>query len=75
MKKFINNMFCNKSGEVSHKRILGTIGFIALVATMVANSFYHKDIAPAPELVQAVEYLVISTIFGTVIEKFANKEK
>jgi len=54
---------------------LGTIGFLALVATMVANSFYHKDIAPSPELVSAVEYLVISTIFGTVIEKFANKEK
>lgn len=72
MKKFLNNMFCNKSGEVSHKRILGTIGFIALVATMVANSFYHKDIAPSAELVTAVEYLVISTIFGTVVEKFAN---
>lgn len=75
MKKFLNNMFSNKSGEVSHKRILGTIGFIALVATMVANSFFHKDIAPSPELVSAVEYLVISTIFGTVVEKFANKEK
>ena len=68
-------MFSNKSGEVSHKRILGTIGFIALVATMVANSFYHKDIAPRAELVTAVEYLVISSIFGPVVEKFANKEK
>ena len=74
MKKVLNNMFSNKSGEVSHKRILGTIGFIALVATMVANSFYHKDIAPSPELVSAVEYLVMSTIFGTVIEKFAKND-
>ena len=65
-------MLSNKSGEVSHKRILGTIGFLALVATMIANSFYHKDIAPSAELVTAVEYLVISTIFGTVVEKFAN---
>jgi hypothetical protein len=38
---------------------------------MVANSFSPVDIAPAPELVSAVEYLVMSTVFGSVLEKFA----
>ena len=73
--KFLKEMFSGKRGEVSHKRVLGTIGFVALVATMVANSFYHKDIAPSAELVSAVEYLVIATIFGSVIEKFSNDAK
>ena len=73
MKQFFKQMFAGKGGDVSHKRVLGTIGFLALVSTMVANSFSNVDIAPSPELVSAVEYLVISTIFGSVVEKFANK--
>lgn len=61
------------SGDgVSHKRVLGTIGFLALVVTLVINSFYELN--PSPELISAVEYLVISTIFGTVIEKFTNSD-
>jgi len=71
MKKFIKDMISSKDGDVSHKRVLGSIGFLALVFTMVANSFSNIDIAPSPELVSAVEYLVMSTVFGSVLEKFA----
>ena len=71
MKKFIKDMISSKEGDVSHKRVLGSIGFLALVLTMVANSFSNVDIAPSPELVSAVEYLVMSTVFGSVLEKFA----
>lgn len=69
MKQFIKQMLSSSDG-VSHKRVLGTIGFLALVVTLIVNSFYELN--PSPELVSAVEYLVISTIFGTVIEKFTN---
>ncbi len=71
MKKFMKDMISSKEGDVSHKRVLGSIGFLALVLTMVANSFSNVDIAPSPELVSAVEYLVMSTVFGSVLEKFA----
>jgi hypothetical protein len=71
MKAFIKQMFSSKDGDISHKRILGSIGFLALVFTMVANSFSPLEIAPSPELVSAVEYLVMSTVFGSVLEKFA----
>ena len=73
MKTFFKQMISSKDGDVSHKRVLGSIGFLALVGTMVANSFSSVDIAPSPELVSAVEYLVMSTVFGSVLEKFANK--
>ena len=66
-------MISSKEGDISHKRVLGSIGFLALVGTMVANSFSPSDIAPSPELVSAVEYLVMSTVFGSVLEKFTNK--
>lgn len=71
MKNFLKQMLSSGDG-VSHKRVLGTIGFLALVVTLVVNSFYELN--PSPELISAVEYLVISTIFGTVIEKFTNSE-
>lgn len=71
MKNFLKQMLSSGDG-VSHKRVLGTIGFLALVVTLVVNSFYELN--PSSELISAVEYLVISTIFGTVIEKFTNSE-
>jgi hypothetical protein len=69
MKEFIKDMFSSKEG-VSHKRVLGSIGFLALVFALMANSFYEFN--PDPEIVHAVEYLVMSTVFGSVLEKFTN---
>jgi hypothetical protein len=69
MKKFLTDMFSSSEG-VSHKRVLGSIGFLALVLVLVVNSFYELN--PDPEIVHAVEYLVMSTVFGSVLEKFTN---
>ena len=69
MKKFIKEMLSSSDG-VSHKRVLGSIGFLALVFVLVLNSFY--ELKPDPEIIHAVEYLVMSTVFGSVIEKFTN---
>lgn len=69
MRKFIKEMFAGSDG-VSHKRVLGTIGFLAMVFLLVVNAFY--EVKPDPEIVHAVEYLVMSTVFGSVIEKFTN---
>lgn len=60
-------------GEVSSKRVIGVLGAVVLFATMIANSFSPKDIAPSKELVEAVEYITIAMFFGTAIEKFAKK--
>lgn len=63
-------MLSSESGRISHKRVLGTIGFVSLIATMFANSLTKLENAPSPELINAVEYLTMSTVFGSVIEKF-----
>lgn len=60
-------MFSNSEGT-SHKRVLGTVGFISLVAFMWFAPSEHKAIA-----VDAVEYITIAAIFGTVVEKFSGK--
>lgn len=65
MKEFFIKMFSNSEGT-SHKRVLGTIGFIALIVFLFISSSEHKEFA-----VSAVEYITIATVFGTVVEKFA----
>ena len=66
MKKFIVNMFSAKEG-VSHKRVLGALGFIALITYMF---IYHDTVS-----VEAVEYVTIAYGLGTVAEKFVKKSK
>jgi hypothetical protein len=66
MKKFLIDMFSSKDG-VSHKRVLGALGFISLITYM----FIHHDIVS----VEAVEYVTIAYGLGTVAEKFAKKPK
>jgi hypothetical protein len=67
MKDFFKTMFANSEGT-SHKRVLGTIGFISLIIFLFTCSEAHKSVA-----VSAVEYLTIATVFGTVLEKFVPK--
>jgi hypothetical protein len=64
MKKFLTDMFSAKEG-VSHKRVLGALGFITLITYMF---IYHDTVS-----VEAVEYVTIAYSLGTVVEKFAKK--
>jgi hypothetical protein len=66
MKKFLIDMFSSKEG-VSHKRVLGALGFLSLIIYM----FIHQDITS----IEAVEYVTIAYGLGTVAEKFAKKPK
>jgi hypothetical protein len=66
MKKFLIDMFSSKEG-VSHKRVLGALGFLSLIVYM----FTHQDIVS----VEAVEYVTIAYGLGTVAEKFVKKPK
>lgn len=68
MKQFFITMFSNNEGT-SHKRVLGTIGFISLIVFLFISSETHKA-----EAISAVEYITIATVFGTVVEKFAGKK-
>lgn len=66
MKDFFLKMFSNSEGT-SHKRVLGTIGFLSLVVCLFICDPTHKS-----DIISAVEYVTMATVFGTVIEKFTN---
>ena len=74
MKTFFKQMLSEASGAISSKRVIGFLGFMALAVTMICNSFTSLDIAPAPELVTAVEYITIGALFGTSLDKFMDKK-
>lgn len=59
-------MFSNAEGT-SHKRVLGTIGFISLIVFLFTCAETHKA-----EAISAVEFTTIAYGLGTVVEKFRN---
>jgi len=67
MKNFFASMFSNSEGT-SHKRVLGTIGFLSLVVFLFVTTPDQKNNA-----IEAIEYMTIAMVFGTVIEKFVPK--
>ena len=71
--KFMKSMLSN--GDVSVKRVIGFLGFVCLLVVMFINALYPKTVAPVPVLVNAIEYIVIAALFGTSVEKFANRNK
>lgn len=64
MKKFIIDMFSSSEG-VSHKRVLGSLGFVALIVFM----FMQKS----DRAIEAVEFVTITYGLGSVAEKFSKK--
>lgn len=64
VKQFAVEMFSSSEG-ISHKRILGAIGFLALVVFMFVSG--------NERVIEAVEFCTIAYGLGTVAEKFSNR--
>jgi hypothetical protein len=71
--KFLD-FFKGDKGEASSKRFVGIIGAFVLFGTMAHNSLSPADIVPSPDLVHAVEFIVIACLGFTSIDKFSNKK-
>ena len=72
---FFKNMLSTAQGEVSHKRVLGALGFFALIICMFITLYAKFELEIAKRLIEAVEYISIAYGLGTVVEKFANKNE
>jgi hypothetical protein len=71
-KSFFQRMLSDtRSGDVSSKRVIGVVGFVSLLIIMFINALWSKSVAPAEYLVNAIEYIVIAAMFGTVADKFS----
>jgi hypothetical protein len=72
--KFLD-FFKGDKGQASSKRFVGIIGAFVLFGTMAHNSLSPADIVPSPDLVTAVEFIVIACLGFTSIDKFSNKKE
>lgn len=76
MRNFIKSMFTDESGQVSSKRVSGMLCVVALVISLVANTFTHGDIKPSDTLVNTVGLFAFGALGLTSIDKFTkNKNK
>lgn len=72
MNKFLKKLI-SPDGEVSSKRIVGIFGFLVLCGALVMNTQNPKELNPSPNLIDAIEYIVIACFLGTSLDRFATK--
>jgi hypothetical protein len=73
IKNFIRDLFSDSS-KISSKRFIAIFGFLFLTITMLVNSFFDINKAPADSLVSAVEFITMVAIGGATAEKFSTKK-
>lgn len=67
-KNFFRSMFSDESGDISSKRILGTLCVLCILFVLVCGC-YIKDLKPDANLIDAVTYIAIALIFATSSDK------
>jgi len=75
MKEFFKQLLSDETGNYSSKRLSGLLCVIALVISLIANTFTHNDIRPAEYLVDAVALFAFGALGLTSIDKFTKSRK
>ncbi len=63
----------SSSQTVSSKRVVGIVGFLALLITFIYDVFSGKQLILDVEVVKAIEYITIGALFGTSLDKIMGK--
>jgi len=71
MKTFFKELLSDETGTYSSKRLGGLLCVLALVVSLVANTFTHGDIRPAEYLVDAVALFAFGALGLTSIDKLS----
>jgi hypothetical protein len=69
MKQFLQD----ENGQYSSKRLAGLLCVLALVVSLVANTFSHENVKPSEALVNAVAMFAFGALGLTSIDKFKKK--
>lgn len=70
MKEF----FKDENGRLSSKRLAGLLCVLALVVSLIANTFSHESIKPSEALVNAVAMFAFGALSLTSVDKFKKNE-
>ena len=72
MKELLKELI-SSSQNVSSKRVVGIVGFTALLITFFYDVFSGKQLIIDVEIVKAIEYITIGALFGTSLDKIMGK--
>ena len=72
MSEFMKELI-SSSQNVSSKRVVGIVGFLALLITFLYYVFSGKQLILDVEIVKAIEYITIGALFGTSLDKIMGK--
>ncbi len=72
MSEFMKELI-SSSQNVSSKRVVGIVGFLALLITFLYDVFSGKQLILDVEIVKAIEYITIGALFGTSLDKIMRK--
>jgi hypothetical protein len=74
-KEWVIDLFKDERGAISVKPVIAFFGALFLCATMLANSYSSKEIAPSDKLVDAVMIITAIGMGADTVDKFSKKSK
>lgn len=72
MPKFFSSLLFDERGRGSSKRVIALLGTLALSLMMVLSAFF-TGARPAPDLISAIEMIVITCVGATSLDKFSTR--
>lgn len=72
---FWKQLVSDESGNVSSKRVAGLLCVVALVASLIANTFSHESIKPSDTLVEAVALFAFGALGLTSVDKYTKNKQ
>jgi hypothetical protein len=72
-KNWLLQLTKDERGSVSVKPVIAILGALFLSITMVINSFTHKEVEPADNLVEAVMIITVIGMGADSLDKFSMK--
>ena len=76
MRNFLKSMLSDENEQISSKRVAGMLCVLALVFSLIVDTFTHGDIKPSDSLVDAVALFAFGALGLTSIDKYTkNRNK
>jgi hypothetical protein len=72
---FWKQLISDESDIVSSKRVAGLLCVVALVISLLANTFSHESIKPSDVLVESVALFAFGALGLTSIDKYTKNKK
>jgi uncharacterized membrane protein len=72
---FWKQLVSDETERVSSKRVAGLLCVVALVGSLIANTFSHESIKPSDVLVESVALFAFGALGLTSIDKFTKSKQ